>query len=317
MRLSRVEIEGYRSIKEKISLFCDSRITVLLGPNDHGKTNLLEALLHLNPEHSFDQEHDLNWDNDTRASELPHLTFEFAFDSSDHNELESAIKFRKRNKTIAEIVEREKESLDDLEIELEEKTEALNQAEVEVEQTTSAYKSAIENAKNDPENSEFASEVSVTTRTYNVAQENKINLEKEIKTATKLVEKQRAIRLGTAAFEFQNTFETVEKKKSDEDWLTWTLVVTRNQRRIAKSALDQAQTELEEAVQRLEEIQNSEDTDAINNTRTEVNSAEETVKKFHAELNSKIIRDQLAKSVAKFVESEDYKKLRHPSTPKI
>ena len=44
MRLVKVEIEGYRSISNRLSLHLDPSVTVVLGANDHGKTNLLEAL---------------------------------------------------------------------------------------------------------------------------------------------------------------------------------------------------------------------------------------------------------------------------------
>lgn len=48
MRLVRVSIEGYRSIKERLDVTLDPHVTVLLGANDHGKTNFLQALRHLN-----------------------------------------------------------------------------------------------------------------------------------------------------------------------------------------------------------------------------------------------------------------------------
>lgn len=61
MRLSRVRIEGFRSIKRPLELHIDPRTTVLLGPNDHGKTNVLLALTHLQPDKPFVEE-DRNWD---------------------------------------------------------------------------------------------------------------------------------------------------------------------------------------------------------------------------------------------------------------
>jgi predicted ATPase len=71
MKLLSVEIEGYRSIRNRLLLRVEPNVTVILGPNDHGKTNILNALLHLNADAPFDPEDDLNWDCDDRSSELP------------------------------------------------------------------------------------------------------------------------------------------------------------------------------------------------------------------------------------------------------
>ncbi|HEY5709595.1 MAG TPA: AAA family ATPase [Solirubrobacterales bacterium] len=75
MRLVRVSIEGYRSIKERLEVTLDPHVTVLLGANDHGKTNFLQALRHLNHAEGFEAD-DLNWDHAERADSLPALRFE-------------------------------------------------------------------------------------------------------------------------------------------------------------------------------------------------------------------------------------------------
>jgi predicted ATP-dependent endonuclease of OLD family len=75
MRLVRVSIEGYRSIKERLEVTLDPHVTVLLGANDHGKTNFLQALRHLNDAEAFEAD-DLNWDHADRADSLPALRFE-------------------------------------------------------------------------------------------------------------------------------------------------------------------------------------------------------------------------------------------------
>src|SRR5262249_39412565 len=36
MRIKKVEIEGYRSIRKRLTIVLESDVTVVLGPNDHG-----------------------------------------------------------------------------------------------------------------------------------------------------------------------------------------------------------------------------------------------------------------------------------------
>jgi len=61
MRLSKLMIKGYRSIKKNETLVMDERITILIGANDHGKSNLLAAIQCLNDDHPI-QPDDRNWD---------------------------------------------------------------------------------------------------------------------------------------------------------------------------------------------------------------------------------------------------------------
>lgn len=48
MFIRSVEITDFLSIKGSTKLLFDKNITVLLGSNDHGKSNLLKAVEHLN-----------------------------------------------------------------------------------------------------------------------------------------------------------------------------------------------------------------------------------------------------------------------------
>jgi hypothetical protein len=61
MRLAKLRVKGYRSIKKDESLVTDERITILIGANDHGKSNLLAAIRCLNDEDLITIE-DRNWD---------------------------------------------------------------------------------------------------------------------------------------------------------------------------------------------------------------------------------------------------------------
>lgn len=61
MRLAKLKIKGYRSIKKDETLVTDQRITILIGANDHGKSNILAAILCLNDDHPILSD-DRNWD---------------------------------------------------------------------------------------------------------------------------------------------------------------------------------------------------------------------------------------------------------------
>lgn len=87
MRLEQVTIAGYRSIREPFKLDLDSRVTVVLGANDHGKTNLLNVFLHLNEDHPFDQENDLNLDYEGRDEEFPAISYRFRVADEEREEL--------------------------------------------------------------------------------------------------------------------------------------------------------------------------------------------------------------------------------------
>ena len=83
MRLTRVEIEGYRSIGRKVDIRVERDITILIGANDHGKTNILSAIEHLNPDKQFAPDTDLNWDRVNQSEEFPCLTFHLQLEESD------------------------------------------------------------------------------------------------------------------------------------------------------------------------------------------------------------------------------------------
>ena len=87
MRLSSVEIAGYRSFSRSVVFHLDPTVTIVIGANDHGKTNLLEALTHLNKDAKFDMERDLNWDHIGEPEQFPHLNFTFQLDESDRVEI--------------------------------------------------------------------------------------------------------------------------------------------------------------------------------------------------------------------------------------
>jgi predicted ATP-dependent endonuclease of OLD family len=74
MKLEKVVIEGFRSIRDRAELIVDGEVTVLIGANDHGKSNLLSAILALNPDRPFTEE-DRNWD--TEDANSPSIEWHF------------------------------------------------------------------------------------------------------------------------------------------------------------------------------------------------------------------------------------------------
>lgn len=61
MRLTRVIITGFRSVQKTEEVILDSRINILIGANDHGKTNILCAIKCLNDDTPITDD-DRNWD---------------------------------------------------------------------------------------------------------------------------------------------------------------------------------------------------------------------------------------------------------------
>ncbi|MDP3947716.1 MAG: AAA family ATPase, partial [bacterium] len=61
MKLKKLLINEYRSIKREEGLLIDDRVTILIGANDHGKSNILSAIQCLNDDKQITIE-DKNWD---------------------------------------------------------------------------------------------------------------------------------------------------------------------------------------------------------------------------------------------------------------
>src|ERR1700732_696784 len=88
MKLNRVDIYGYASIKEKLNLHVDGRITTLIGANDTGKTNLLKAIRCLNDDAQVTQI-DRNWDLSEEA--IPTIEWSFTLNPNDRAHLASTL----------------------------------------------------------------------------------------------------------------------------------------------------------------------------------------------------------------------------------
>jgi AAA ATPase domain len=88
MKLNRVDIHGYASIKKTLSLHLDGRITTLIGANDTGKTNLLKAIRCLNDDVQFSSG-DRNWDLTEETT--PSIEWSFTLDPEDRTNLAVAL----------------------------------------------------------------------------------------------------------------------------------------------------------------------------------------------------------------------------------
>jgi len=84
MKLVRVRITSFRSVKEPVTLNVDPKITVLIGANDHGKTNLLEAIRALNKDRGLKAD-DENWD--LIGQDKLRVDFDFVLDESEISQL--------------------------------------------------------------------------------------------------------------------------------------------------------------------------------------------------------------------------------------
>jgi predicted ATP-dependent endonuclease of OLD family len=99
MRVVKVTLEGYRSLRDVVELHLDPLVTIVLGANDHGKTNILDGLLHLNSERRFDDD-DLNWDRvDSRAS-LPRIRYELRLSDMERAELREIERLERARKVL-------------------------------------------------------------------------------------------------------------------------------------------------------------------------------------------------------------------------
>lgn len=73
MFLTSVETTDFLSVKDTLKIAIDRKITVLLGSNDHGKSNILRALQHLNNDQPITAD-EANWD----AAAPPTIKYTFS-----------------------------------------------------------------------------------------------------------------------------------------------------------------------------------------------------------------------------------------------
>lgn len=86
MLLTQIEITDFLSVRGSIKIDLDRKVTILLGSNDHGKTNVLEAIKHLNDDTPILDE-ETNWD----AEGTPRIAFSFTLLTPERKEWKEII----------------------------------------------------------------------------------------------------------------------------------------------------------------------------------------------------------------------------------
>lgn len=77
MKLKKVIVTGFRSVKRTEPLIIDQKTTIFIGANDHGKSNLLHAVLRLNDDKPITEE-DINWD--LEDGQTPRIEWHFSIE---------------------------------------------------------------------------------------------------------------------------------------------------------------------------------------------------------------------------------------------
>lgn len=88
MKLKKILTTGFLSIKGTEELLVDDKTTILIGANDHGKTNILEAIRCLNDDRPITEE-DKNWD--LTEGVIPRIEWHFILEDEDNKTLASYV----------------------------------------------------------------------------------------------------------------------------------------------------------------------------------------------------------------------------------
>lgn len=94
MLLTRLVITDFLSIKGTLPIDLDKKVTIMLGSNDHGKSNILRAIQHLNDGDLITEE-ESNWDateeSDWNPTAAPALSFIFSLTAGERREWKSIV----------------------------------------------------------------------------------------------------------------------------------------------------------------------------------------------------------------------------------
>ena len=88
MRLTRVSIDSFRTIATPQELLLDERATILIGANESGKTNVLQAIQLISPQLKVTKEDISKIDRERCIKkELPRLTFTFSINKQESEKI--------------------------------------------------------------------------------------------------------------------------------------------------------------------------------------------------------------------------------------
>jgi predicted ATP-dependent endonuclease of OLD family len=88
MLLSAATISGFKSFRKPVEILFSGRTSVLIGPNDHGKTNVLLAVERLAPDKQFARE-DIN---DRTNEDAAHITYQFSLSDAELTVIDCGIR---------------------------------------------------------------------------------------------------------------------------------------------------------------------------------------------------------------------------------
>jgi predicted ATP-dependent endonuclease of OLD family len=311
MRLVRVSIEGYRSIKERLEVTLDSHVTVLLGANDHGKTNFLQALRHLNEAESFEED-DLNWDHAEQSETLPALRFELELTEDEQ-------KYLVRLDSASRLATAASMALEDALAPWREAKEVLQEAETsftekneEIESAAATAKQAAEARTANPEDEALKNEEIAAVSQLDTARKDQKRLGEVIEAHKRDVDSYalayaiadgRAIE-AEALREGQPTESAVEKAASEQEALAEAR--SRSLKRLA-TKLRAAKTALDELPDGTEEEQRKKAESDVSSAQNE----EAQAKKESEEQSTKANRLRAAANAIARIEAEDPAALKH------
>lgn len=305
MRLVRVSIEGYRSIKERLDVTLDPHVTVLLGANDHGKTNFLQALRHLNEGAGFETD-DLNWDKAEHAESQPALRFELELSESEQEylvRLDIAARLASASNAARE------EALENwraARVALKEAQDDLAAKNGDVESAAASAKQASEARTADPENQDLIAEEVAATARVGAEKEEQKRLAELVKGRTQVVDSHalafaiaegREIEAG-ALREGQPTGPAVETAASEQEALAET-------RSRALKRLTAKVKAAESVVNELPEDAEEEPREKANSELSAVQSEEAQAKKESEEQRTKANQLRAAAEAVAQIEAGD------------
>jgi predicted ATP-dependent endonuclease of OLD family len=306
MRLVRVSIEGYRSIKERLEVTLDSHVTVLLGANDHGKTNFLEALRHLNEAEGFEKD-DLNWDHADRADALPALRFELELTEAEQETLARLDTASRLTTAASTALEEALTSWREAREAQKAAQDSLKEKGEEIEAAAAAAKQATDARTADPENETLRNEETHAVARLEAARKEQKQLESALETHTQDVDR-RALSYAIAdgrALEAESlrngepTAQAVEGAASEQEAIAESR--TRSLKRLT-AKLKAAETALNELPEGTEEAVRQEAEQDLSAAQNEVSQA----KSESEEQTSKANRLRAAADAIARIEAKDH-----------